>query len=69
MIRECKDFLLTLLGKGWLTGPAENDKYNPLIKYVLRNTLACLSEYEYLRDAEVYISGEERRCYCDVQCQ
>lgn len=66
MIRKRKDFLLTLLKRGWLTGPAENDKYTPLSKYVLRNTLAGLPEFEYLRNAEIYISDKDGRCYCDV---
>lgn len=66
IIRDRKDFLLTLLKRGWLTGPAENDKYTPLSKYVLRNTLACLPECEYLRNAEIFISDKDGRVYCDV---
>ncbi|MGE5224111.1 MAG: hypothetical protein ACM3PY_16850 [Omnitrophica WOR_2 bacterium] len=65
IIRDRKDFLLTLLKRGWLTGPAENDKYTPLTKYVIRNTLACLPECEYLQNAEIYISDKDGRVYCD----
>ncbi len=66
IIRDRKNFLLNLLERGWLTGPAENDKYTPLSKYVLRNTLVCLPECEYLRNAEIFISDKDGRVYCDV---
>ncbi len=66
VVRERKDFLLTLLRRGWLTGPAELDRYNPLRKYVIRNALGSLPEYAHIGNAEVYISDKDGRCYCDV---
>jgi len=66
MVRKRSDYLLGLLRRGWLTGPAELDTYNVLRKYVVRNTLARLPEYEHIRNSQVYISDEDGRCYCDV---
>lgn len=65
-IRGRSDVLLGILKKGWLTGPAERDTYNPLRKCIVRNTLASLPEYAHLRNAEVYVSEKDGRCYCGV---
>lgn len=66
LLRESKDLLLDLLRRGWLTGPAENDTYNALIKYVIRYALASLPELEHIRNAEIYISDKDGRVYCKV---
>ena len=66
IIRRRSDFLLGLLRKGWLTGPAELDTYNPLRKVIVRNALAALPDYAHLRHAGVYVSEKDGRCYCAV---
>ncbi|MHC1694247.1 MAG: hypothetical protein AB9835_03000 [Eubacteriales bacterium] len=52
-----QEYLLELLGKDWLTGPAEGDTYNATRKYVLRNALSRLPRFSYLRDRKLILSG------------
>jgi len=66
IVREHKDHLLKLLRKGWLTGPAALDRYSIVRKHAVRNALAGLPECAHLRNAEVYVSDKDGRCYCDV---
>ena len=66
IIQQRKHYLLALLKKGWLTEPMVLDTFNSLRKYVIRNTLACLPEYTHLKNAEIYVSEKDGRCYCDV---
>lgn len=66
IIRKRKELLRGLLYRGWLTGPAEQDRYNILRKYVLRNALARLPECQHLREARITVSSKDGRCYCEV---
>jgi len=63
-IYEKKEFLKILLTKGCLNGPKENDTYNALKLYIIRNTLSRIKEYEYIKDEEIYIKNN--RCYCKI---
>ena len=66
LIEEKKEWIVRMLTRGNLTGPAVTDTYNVTRLYVLRNALAALPGYEYLKLREVYVSGKNNRCYCDV---
>ena len=55
-----------MLTRGSVVGPAMQDTYNVIILYVLKNALAMLPEYGYIKNKEVYISEKDNRCYCDV---
>ena len=66
LIEERKDWIIHMLTRGGLTGPAVQDTYNVTRLYVLRNVLAMLPQYEYMKNREVYISDKDNRCYCDV---
>lgn len=52
LIREKKEWLLDLLRRGWMTGKlsngqiSEGDGYNLMGKYIIRNALGTLPEYE-----------------------
>lgn len=67
VIRKNKNRYMEMLRKGWLTGPAELDRYNILRKYILKSLLSRLDEYSYLSDSKIYISGADGRCYCDFE--
>lgn len=66
MAAEKEEWLVHMLRRGCLTGPAAADTYNPTRLYVLRNTLMLLPAYAYLADKPVYVAGKDNRCYCDV---
>ena len=66
LINEKKEFLIQMLTRGNLTGPAIQDTYNVTRLYVLRNALSILPAFEYMKNREVYISKKDNRCYCDV---
>ncbi len=57
--------LLGLLERGWIVSNSGVDSYSVMRKYVVRNMLARLPGFEYLKDAEVTI-GENGRCYCRI---
>jgi hypothetical protein len=63
-----KEWLIANLTKGWLTGTKPNtlDSFSISRKYVLKNVLAMLPEYEYIKEREIYISGKDNRCYFDI---
>jgi hypothetical protein len=65
-IADKKDWLIGMLTKGHLTGPAVQDTYCDIRKYVLRNALAMLPEYAHLKNRKIYISPKDSRCYFDV---
>ena len=67
-----KDWLLNLLRKGWITGRLSNgkisdgDSYNLMGKYIIRNALGTLPEYEDISKYHIYVSDKDQRCYCDI---
>lgn len=48
--------------KGWIVNPKNADRYNPIRKHIIKNALLKTSMYQYMKDAEVYISNDGR-CY------
>ena len=66
LVEEHKDTILPVLNRGNLTGPAEQDTYNITRLYVLRNALAMLPEYDYMRGREVIVSENDGRCRCET---
>ncbi len=65
-IRAKAGFLKTMLTRGCLTGPAVADTYNPLLLYIMRNTLCKLDGFRDIARAEIYIAGKDNRCYARV---
>jgi len=63
-IIEKQEFLKKLLTRGSLIGPNENDTYNILILYIIRNTLCRINEFKHIENELIYI--KENRCYCKV---
>lgn len=72
LIRKKKDWLLDLLRRGWITGQlsngkiSEGDTYNLLGKYIIRNALGILPEYENISQHEIYTNAKDGRCYCNI---
>ncbi len=72
LIRQKKEYLLTLLRRGWITGRlsngkiSEGDSYNLMGKYILRNSLRTLPEYKDISENEIYIDATDGRCYCNI---
>lgn len=72
LITQKKEWLLDLLRKGWLTGKlsngktAEGDRYNLMGKYIIRNALGILPEYEDISKYKIYINPKDERCYCSI---
>lgn len=71
-IRKKKEWLIDLLRRGWITGKlsngkvSEGDTYNLMGKYIIRNVLGTLPEYEDISKHKIYISDKDERCYCDI---
>lgn len=71
-INKKKDWLLDLLRKGWLTGKLSNGKIsegdcdNVMIKYIIRNALGILPEYKNISKYDIYVSGKDERCCCNI---
>lgn len=72
LITQKKEWLLDLLRKGWITGKlsngkiSEGDSYNLMGKYIIRNAIGTLPEYKDVSKYEIYVSGKDERCYCDI---
>ena len=72
LITQKKEWLLDLLRKGWITGKlsngkiSEGDRYNLMGKYIIRNAIGTLPEYEDIAKYEIYVSGKDARCYCNI---
>lgn len=72
LIAQKKDWLLNLLRRGWITGKlsngkiSEGDTYNLMGKYIIRNALGTLPEYEDISKHKIYVNSEDERCYCDI---
>lgn len=72
LIDSKKEWLLDLLRRGWITGKlsngkiSEGDTYNLIGKYIIRNALGTLPEYENISEHRIYIEPSDQRCYCDI---
>jgi len=72
LLSQKKEWLLDLLRRGWITGNLSNgkiseiDAYSPMFKYTIRNALGTLPEYKDISKHEIYISNEDKRCYCNI---
>lgn len=72
LITQKKEWLLDLLRRGWITGKlsngkiSEGDSYNLMGKYIIRNAIGTLPEYEDVSKYKIYVSGKDERCYCDI---
>lgn len=72
LISRKKDWLLDLLRRGWITGKlsngkiSEGDTYNLLGKYIIRNALGILPEYQEINQCEIYINEDDNWCYCNI---
>lgn len=72
LITQKKGWLLELLRRGWITGKlssgkiSEIDRYNLMFKYIIRNAIGTLFEYEDVSKYEIYVNDEDDRCYCDI---
>lgn len=71
-IAQKKEWLLELLRRGWITGKlsngkvSEGDSYNLMGKYIIRNALGTLPEYENISEHAIYVNSKEERCYCSI---
>lgn len=71
-IAQKKEWLLELLRRGWITGKlsngkvSEGDSYNLMGKYIIRNALGTLPEYENISEHAIYVSSKDGRCYCSI---
>ncbi|WP_194434125.1 hypothetical protein [Paenibacillus segetis] len=61
-IKKNSRYLVNQFQKGWIVNPKNADRYNPLRKHIIKNTLIKTSMYQYMKDAEVHISNDGR-CY------
>lgn len=72
LITQKKEWLLDLLKRGWITGKlsngkiSEGDSYNLMGKYIIRNAIGTLPEYKDVSKYEIYVSGKDERCYCNI---
>lgn len=72
LITQKKEWLLGLLRRGWITGKlsngkiSEGDSYNLMGKYIIRNAISTLPEYEDIAKYEIFVSGKDERCYCNI---
>lgn len=72
LIVQKKEWLLELLRRGWITGRlsngkiSEGDSYNLMGKYIIRDAIGTLSEYEDISKYQIYINPDDERCYCDI---
>jgi len=72
LIMQKKEWLLALLRRGWITGKlsngkiSEGDTYNLMGKYIIRNAVGTLPEYEDVSKYEIYVDSTDERCYCNI---
>ena len=64
LLEERQEWLVHMLTRGSVTGPAIQDTYNVTLLYILRNALALLPGYAFMRDRPVVISEKDNRCSC-----
>lgn len=72
LIDQRKEWLLNLLRKGWITGKlsngkiSEGDRYNLMVKYIIRNAIGTLQGYEDISRYKIYVNEKDGRCYCNI---
>lgn len=72
LLSQKREWLISLLRKGWITGKlsngkiSEGDTYNLLGKYIIRNAICTLPEYAEKEDYRIYVDDADERCYCDI---
>lgn len=72
LIKQKQEWLLDLLRRGWITGKlsngkiSEGDTYNLMGKYIIRNAIGILPEFEDVSKYEIYVSNKDERCYCNI---
>ncbi|MDE6596047.1 MAG: hypothetical protein K2K44_08555 [Oscillospiraceae bacterium] len=72
LLTQKKEWLLDLLRRGWITGKlsngkiSEGDRYNLMGKYIIRNAIGTLPEYEDISKHKIYVDSTDERCYCDI---
>lgn len=72
LLAQKKEWLLDLLRRGWITGKlsngkiSEGDTFNLMGKYIIRNSLGTLPQFEDISQCEIYVNGSDGRCYCDI---
>lgn len=72
LIDSKKEWLLELLRRGWLTGKlsngkiSEGDTYSLMGKYIIRNALGILPEYNNIAEHKIYVNPSDERCYCEI---
>lgn len=72
LIKQKQEWLLDLLRRGWITGKlsngkiSEGDTYNLMGKYILRNAIGMLPEFEDVSKYEIYVNDKDERCYCNI---
>lgn len=72
LIKQKQEWLLDLLRRGWITGKlsngkvSEGDTYNLMGKYIIRNAIGVLPEFEDVSKYEIYVSDKDERCYCNI---
>lgn len=62
IISKCSRDLYNLFQKGWIVNPDNADRYNPIRKYIIKNALSKLLDFNFLENSEVII-GSDGRCY------
>ncbi len=72
LIKQKQEWLLDLLRRGWITGKlsngkiSEGDTYNLIGKYIIRNVIGILPEFEDVSKYEIYVNDKDERCYCNI---
>ncbi len=72
LVKQKQEWLLDLLRRGWITGKLSNgkiseaDTYNLMGKYIIRNAIGILPEFEDASKYEIYVSAKDERCYCNI---
>lgn len=58
--------------RGWITGTlssgkiSEGDTFNLMGKYIIRNSLGTLPQFEDISQCEIYVNESDGKCYCDI---
>lgn len=72
LLTQKKEWLLDLLRRGWITGTlsngkiSEGDTFTFMGKYIIRNSLGTLPQFEDISQYEIYVNESDGRCYCDI---
>lgn len=72
LIKQKQEWILNLLRRGWITGRlsngkiSEGDTFNLMGKYIFRNAIGILPEYDDVSKSKIYVSDKDERCYCNI---